>query len=805
MPPKSLTKATTLQFLKDKLQLSHIEDLFFFTVSQWQKSSEKIVLQIQENFSPHLIIVRSSAQSEDSGESSMAGFFVSIANVNVCVEEKIKEAVEKVIASYEEGGHFDLQNQVLVQKQTVQVKMSGVIFTRQIETNAPYYIINYDDSSNKTDTVTSGQVGKTVAISHFTQSVSETKWHPIIESVKEIETLFPNVALDIEFALTTNDEVVIFQVRPLAANQGVKEVDLERAQQLLLDMKAKYLRFSKRVPHLYGTKVVFTDMTDWNPAEIIGDRPNTLDYTLYRFIITNNSWHEARTSLGYYDVFPGELMTSFAKKPYIDVRLSFNSLLPATLPEKIKEKLVNYYLEKLCSNPELQDKVEFEILWTCYDFSLPEKIQVLREHGFSQDEIYSITSHLKNLTSKIILNFESLFEEDLEDIRQLNLRHQAIMDSLSEDSSVWELFESVFYMLQNCKKYGTYPFSRMARIAFIAKNHLISMKENNTLSEEQYSELLVNIETVATKFVDDVRLYSLGEMEEKDFFAQYGHLRAGSYDITSPRYDQLKSLIDCESTGASPSIKKKNIEELFDQETKNRIEKTLKEHDLPISTSDYLRFIIKSIECRESFKFEFTKSLSRAIELIAQAGNKLGFSRNEICHADFSTLMSFRNPEISDWDYAKSRILGSLKRHQSEQDWYKKVIVPPVIQEERDFEYVEFLPSRPNFITTKVVQGEVIEVKMSEVPDKNEMERKIILIENADPGYDWVFSKSPLAIVTKYGGVASHMAIRCAEFGIPGAIGCGILYDRLREAKIIELNCSQKIIKPLENIKIGVS
>ena len=49
----------------------------------------------------------------------------------------------------------------------------------------------------------------------------------------------------------------------------------------------------------------------------------------------------------------------------------------------------------------------------------------------------------------------------------------------------------------------------------------------------------------------------------------------------------------------------------------------------------------------------------------------------------------------------------------------------------------------------------------------------IVLIESADPGFDWIFSHAITGLVTKYGGANSHMAVRCAEFGLPAAIGCG--------------------------------
>jgi len=63
----------------------------------------------------------------------------------------------------------------------------------------------------------------------------------------------------------------------------------------------------------------------------------------------------------------------------------------------------------------------------------------------------------------------------------------------------------------------------------------------------------------------------------------------------------------------------------------------------------------------------------------------------------------------------------------------------------------------------------------------------IICIESADPGFDWLFSRGIVGLITKFGGSNSHMGIRCAEFSIPAPIGCGkYLFDRLVSAKLIE-------------------
>ena len=79
--------------------------------------------------------------------------------------------------------------------------------------------------------------------------------------------------------------------------------------------------------------------------------------------------------------------------------------------------------------------------------------------------------------------------------------------------------------------------------------------------------------------------------------------------------------------------------------------------------------------------------------------------------------------------------------------------------------------AQPNFITLKSATLDAVFLKTREY--KINLKNKIVLIESADPGFDWIFGNSIGGLITKYGGANSHMAIRCAEFGIPAAIGCG--------------------------------
>ena len=112
----------------------------------------------------------------------------------------------------------------------------------------------------------------------------------------------------------------------------------------------------------------------------------------------------------------------------------------------------------------------------------------------------------------------------------------------------------------------------------------------------------------------------------------------------------------------------------------------------------------------------------------------------------------------------RSYVAGSRRQHQC----HGNLILPPVIEKEEDFKVVSYFATRPNFVTQKTVEGELVHLEGGPTDD---IVGKIVLLEKADPGFDWIFTKHIKGLITKYGGAASHMAIRCAEFRIPAVIG----------------------------------
>ena len=144
------------------------------------------------------------------------------------------------------------------------------------------------------------------------------------------------------------------------------------------------------------------------------------------------------------------------------------------------------------------------------------------------------------------------------------------------------------------------------------------------------------------------------------------------------------------------------------------------------------------------------------------------------------------------------KLVESEKENRLINDFFS---LPPLIFSELDFDIIKFYISKPNYITSKKIQSKIVRITPHDERIPN-LKNKIILIENADPGYDWIFTKKFSGLITKYGGVASHMSIRCAEIDLPAAIGCGeILFEQLSNSKQILLDCQNEQIISLEDSK----
>jgi glutamine kinase len=792
------TKANTLKFLQPLLKKSHIEKTFIFRTADWKRGYRDVVEQIKHEFD-NTIVVRSSTINEDSHKSSMAGFFDSVLDVPAGDGRAIKKAVECVLKSYTSKGYGNDLDQVLVQNQTVDVAVSGVVFTENIDGQSHYYLVNYDDKSGRTDTVTSGRCNRHVEIFKYGNTDRYRQpWCSLVDAVREIECLIPDVALDIEFALDSEGSVIIYQVRPLTIMDTEKNLDensVKRSSNYLAQQRRRFARLEEKQSG-HAKRQSFSDMAFWNPAEIIGERHSRLAYSLYRNLITSSAWNTGIVPLGYTELGNKELMTEFAGKAYIDLGKALNALLPQQVGDQLRGRLINGCLDLVHENNDLHDKIEFEVLDSSFVFDADDRVGHYQALGIGKNDYSRFANILVDLTNRMAIDYTRYIDGDFAALEHMHSRRQEILrDSKSAGRDARELMAYGLALFKDCRRLGTAAFARQARMAFVGNALLTSMCRSGCLTDKAYTDYLASLTTVAKEFSHDFQACLKGDMSKRAFNNRYGHLRPNTYDITSPRYDRSPALFRSETPAATTDVPKGRGAIKINKKLAMQLMST---HGVEMEFDELMMFIKTTIETRERHKFEFTRNISDGLELLAAAGKKLGMERAAM--ADLSIGQIGRACKLSSDKAASKMLKENIEKSYDSKQHTVDIVLPSVIDSAQDFYIVSQVSSRPNFVTRESVSAGLVSITQGRICDSGVLSGKVVLIQNADPGYDWIFTKGITGLITCYGGVASHMAIRCAEFGLPAAIGCGeSIYKELLDAPGVHIDCAQGIIKAVRD------
>jgi len=532
-------------------------------------------------------------------------------------------------------------------------------------------------------------------------------------------------------------------------------------------------------------------MPDWNPAEMIGVVPHPLAMSLYRELITKRVWSVAREKMGYRKMPNVELMVSLFGRPYIDVRNSINSFLPEGLSNSISEKMVNAYIYRLNKYPYLHDKIEFEVVHTAYDFDFDKNFAERYDEVLSIEELLEYKGLLRNITKQAVNNDDnSTLNTAIRDIEKLkNLQqHKYLFEKNS-----FSIADRINTLIDECKTYGTLPFSIIARYGFIAENLLRSAINNGAITSERIKEFKRSFNTIAGEMSTDFQKVLKKELSKEDYLVKYGHLRPGSYDILSLNYSNRKDLFD----GSPRELSDCHTDFVLSSIEKASINILLGEHGFDsVKAEDMFYYAKKAIIGREYAKFIFTKHLSEILENTAEWGNLENFSKEELAMLTISDVLSVLFAPLT--DDIKSFYANKIKKAHTNFSIATSFKLSYLIRSVRDIYIVPMQRSAANFIGDKRIEAEIVELTPY---TKNVilLENKIICIEGADPGYDWIFTRNIAGLITKYGGANSHMAIRSAELNIPAAIGCGEQpFNRIVAAKKCLLDCQRKNLEPIE-------
>jgi len=751
--PGTTTKAEVLLRLSMAGISSIVPVGLTLTHRDWNSDKIGCISRIDELFgSVAPLIVRSNASTEDQLGQSQAGKFLSVPNV--VTKNALHEAINLVFRSYGENAENE---SVLVQEYFSSFDIVGVAFFPDPNTGSGYTAVNYA-IGGETDAITSGQGNYSTWYYGPDKSgikAPEPQLALVLGALDEIIETLKWPTIDIEFGIREG-KFYLFQCRPLA---GLKSLtSKKKLKSLIKHAQAQFTSATLPIDGILGSKTCLGVMPDWNPAEIIGVRPRPLALSLYQNLVTDGIWARRRSDYGYRKVPTSPLLRIINGIPYVDVRKSFNSLLPKGIDESLSSHIVDTCIDLLARRPELHDKVEFQIIPTCYQ----PGIHLLLSERFTsqltslQQKKYA--EGLQVLTIGILRNYCAFASEEERELHRLR-EASASATNLEEKHLI-----TARLLFDACAKFGTPSFVGQARRAFIAVSMLRSFEKHGVASPGFSNAVLGGIATVASSFQKDRT-----EMSYEQLMVKYGHLRPGTYDIRAPRYDEMSSEIFASDHGLDMGHGERQAA-VSDRDL-NSIDRWLRDEGFGLGSSEFLEFCRGSIVDREKGKFEFTRALSDGLRAVVNFGNVNGIGRDGLSYLtqeDITNLLS--TPDRDHAKVCRERIDNRQRINLS----FSSFVPPTIVFSHEDFNSFILSEGHPNFIGESVITGDVVDLTNSA-----DLDGKIVCIEGADPGFDWIFGAGVKGIITMYGGANSHMAIRAHELSLTAVIGAGpVLYRR---------------------------
>jgi phosphohistidine swiveling domain-containing protein len=280
----------------------------------------------------------------------------------------------------------------------------------------------------------------------------------------------------------------------------------------------------------------------------------------------------------------------------------------------------------------------------------------------------------------------------------------------------------------------------------------------------------------------------LAELDRAVFLKRYGHLRPGTYDILSPRYDETPERYFDWSAKGSPTPGGRGEKTPFELSGKQRrqIEALLVREGLAFDASRLMAFLATAIRGREHGKLAFTSVLSDVLTRARRLGERSGFSVDDMSYFDVRTLGTLTGRRADDLPVLREVVDRGRAAHAVSQT----VVLPPLVTDPANVKSFALPQIRPNFVTQGKATARVARIDAGDVPDG-----AIVLVASADPGYDWLFTKGIAGLVTAFGGANSHMAIRALELGIPAVIGAGTaLFEQWSRAHVLELDAASGLV-----------
>ena len=722
-------KAATLEWLATRVRASRVPSGVVLTSADWRAHRERASRTIRDALRAPSLIVRSDRADEDQLRESAAGRYRSVLDVPHGDPARLAAAIDAVFESYRT---IEPNDRVLVENQIAPVAAAIVASTHGLPDGAPYYALSVSRGT-RSDAVTRGDGDVEtwyVARERARDVALPERIRACLDALIELEHIDGGIACEAEIVLEETGLPWTVQLRPLAIPTG----DARDVSALRRRVEARLSK--RRDSPLLGM------MPDWNPAELLGEHPRPLARDLFDRLIARRAWRIGRAALGYSDKARTHLLRVHGGRPYVDVAASFRSLLPAALDDALGARLVDAWIARLEASPALHDKVEFDVAITAltcdFDAVLDERYPGLlspSEREALRDALRPVTQRAldANVTERLVERFSVSSSHEL-DADPFALRH-ALRD-IDRDIGA--------------------AFATAARQAFVAEAMLRSAVRAGALAAERLAGIKRGIETIASEFQT---AWTAAGNDRTSLMRRFGRQRAGTFELCAPTLmDIADDLADAVTPCASDVVP---IALTHDESA--RLSDALASCGIDVSPDALVAQYARAVRARELGKFTLADRVSAVLDALARRAQTLGIGREE---AGWLRLGALLDPK-ADGAVQRKRARAARARHAIESR-----LRMPLLIGNGTLDVVTFLPGRPNYLGRGRAHGRPIEADAFSRPEAVPR-HAMLAIASADPGFEWMFLRKPAAIVTAYGGPNSHIAIRCAELGVPALLGVG--------------------------------
>ena len=722
-----LHKSTALRQLAELVPAGcRVPPFVSFAVSEWRGDRARVLAQVRQALASCVLVVRSDRASEGEAE---AGAWLSEAGVPCGDAAALAAAIERVIASF---GALRADDRVLLQQQVLGAEVAGVAASRTLPDGAGYRTISLLPGHSNTGVTGACSHGWTI-YEHASPALRRGPW---IELRSALADLLPRLAkalrseVEIEW-LWAGGVLSLVQLRRLSLRPQVNDARLRRA---LRTTQARLVRIAAAEP-----AAVHAWMPDWNPAELLGEHPRPLALSLFRTLIADRCWSEARARMGYARV-QGPLLRVVAGRPYVRVAQSLASLLPAALPADTRSQLVARQLKLLRTHPEWHDRVEFAVAGSGFEFG---------------DDWHARCGPLPPDT-----------------ISRWRAAQRAMVSVLFDDQALARDIERARFALHGQPDWPRQPRAWRTHLRWL-RDALVLPFAQSARRCFAFEALLRSAARLGAVDAADLAGWraAASPLLTRDGIDWSAALRPGTFEISSmrmgdPRPDTVGAGLARSAQGAPMSAG-----------TRRALDALCRSAGLYLDAEALRRGFELAHRARDLGKLAMSVHLSAGLEALAKAGELAGFDRDALSWLTVADL----DAEPGAWP---ARIARRCAYHSDE----SALRMPALIDADTRLDAVVVPPGQPVYLGRGRVAGPVRPIGLHTRVGAA-IAGAVLLLERCEPGFDWVFAHAPAALVTAFGGPNAHVALRAHELGVPALLGVGPeALRRMADAGSIEID-----------------